>query len=99
MLVDLLFVDGEGYLISRTEPGRLKQVDIIYSKKSEELEKVLSRQIRLHKWAGYVITTICCDKEGGVKKALEQTKEEILLQVKLDTERWEKHVPAIFNQA
>ena len=47
MLVDLFFVDGEGYLISRTEPGRLRLVDRIYSKKSEELKKVLSRQIRL----------------------------------------------------
>ena len=40
LLVDLFFVDGEGYLISRTEPGRLMPVDRIHSKKSKELESL-----------------------------------------------------------
>jgi hypothetical protein len=95
LLVDLMMVDSEWYLFSRGKPNKLRQIDKILSKSTEEISKALKTQIKVHAIGGYKITDVYCDKEGGVYKAMSGIHCPELLYIKLRTDEWGKHVPEI----
>ena len=90
-----MFVDGEAFLVSRTEPLLIRLCYYIPSKKASDIVKCLVTMVKFYKASGYTIIKICCDKEGGVNKAVNNSSVEELSRIQLDTDNWGKHVPAI----
>ena len=95
LLLDIMFVDGEAFLVSRTEPLLIRLCYYIPSKKASDIVKCLVTMVKFYKASGYTIIKICCDKEGGVNKAVNNSSVEELSRIQLDTDNWGKHVPAI----
>ena len=65
-----MFVDGEAFLVSRTEPLLVRLCYYIPSKKASDIVKCLVTMVKFYKASGYTIIKICCDKERGVNKAI-----------------------------
>jgi hypothetical protein len=95
LLADLMYVDGDAYLITRTKQLRLRMIENLASRSSDEITKALQKIVKLYDGAGYKPVDLYSDKEGGVAKAFRNVNCSELLFMKLITDGWGKHVPEI----
>ena len=95
LLADLMYVDSDAYLITRTKQLRLRMIESLASRSSDEITKALKNIVKLYAGAGYKLVDLYSDKEGGVAKAFSNVDCSELLFMKLITDGWGKHVPEI----
>ena len=91
---DIMFVDGEPFLISKTTPGGYGQCDSLRSRKAIDLRSKVRRQIGRVKAYNKNVTLVVCDNEGAIKKDQDKLN---ALQVRLNTEAAGSHIPVIEN--
>jgi len=94
MHCDIMFVDSDPYLISKTTPGGYCQSDSLLSRKSKDLRHKVQRQMKRIKNFSKNVTLIVSDGEGAMTKDKDKLE---ALEVRMNQEAAGSHIPVIEN--
>eukprot|EP01042_Synura_sphagnicola_P030299 gene30299-39040_t len=91
--MDIFFVDGDPFLLTLTKPMEHLMVTPLSSRKTSELFEATKNHIAEYRGAGFDVTNLQFDGEGGLAACTRDFKEILHLQVNASGP--EQHVGAI----
>ena len=95
MHIDLMFVEGDIFLISVTKPLGLTMISSIQSKSTAAIKSALAKQIGAYTYSKFTITTILTDGEGAVQALSDYL---LSIGIKVNPTGAGQHVPVIENK-
>lgn len=90
--VDVMFVNGDPYLISVSTPMGLTMVNALESRAYKQVSDALSEQLNRYKSEGFVVTTVFTDGEGAIAKMEHLLRER---GISINTTGAGQHVPTV----